>query len=141
MIKNLLKLLSCCMAIVLSLFLFSGCTSKTYRFIGIVDEATNNIILYENLDEETKSSISNILGEDAKIVLSANDKFTYEYVVRTASMEITYKQFGNYKLNEKEKTIDFYYLNADGTNTITLNQQYENGKIIYYTNGQYLVFE
>lgn len=141
MIKQILKGLSFCFAIIFSTLLFTGCASKTYNFIGIVDEATNTIVLYENLDEEKKASVDNILGSNAHIKLSPDDTFSFSYVVVSGSMEITYKQTGTYKLNEKEKKITFYIPKADGSGNSELKQQFEDDKIIYYSSGLYLVFK
>lgn len=138
--NKFIKILSFTFILCLSCYLFSGCTFKTYSFIGVVDQKTNEIILYADLDEETKKAVDETIGSNATIKLKGNDEFMLKYYEYSGSMRITYEQSGLYELDKENKTIIFNFPKADGSGVTTLNQQYEDGKIIYFANGEYLVF-
>lgn len=132
--------ISLCLMIA-SLFIFCGCEYKKYEFIGIVDPATNEIKLKKDLSEEELAAVKEVIGDEAVIQLKEGGKFIFTYTMVDGTTEVTFKQTGKYTLQEAEKTIIFHFPNSSGTKTNDLKQQYEKGKIIYYSDDLYLVFK
>lgn len=120
-------------------FIFSGCTYKTYKLAGVVDEATGKVTPIESVDEDTIFYIRDTLGVSPTISLKANGVFFIEYSIYDAGLEVSYKQTGTYKINEEERTITFSFPKEGGGTTDTI-QQYENGKIVYFDGVNFLVF-
>ena len=140
--RKVFSRLALCMCLMIaSMFIFCGCEYKKYEFIGIVDPTTNEIKLKKDLTEEELLAVEEAIGDNAVIQLKEGNKFIFSYTMIDGSTEVTFKQKGTYTLSHEEKTIIFHFPNASGTKTNDLKQQYENGKIIYFTDDLYLVFK
>lgn len=145
LIKSLAMCLVVCL-IILGGIIFSGCTQKTYKLVGLVDVENDKIVYYDNLSEKNKAYIDEF--GDFTIKLGFRDDFTI--TTKTTSVQSEYQvetiftMKGTYEI--KDNVLSWSSVDSEGKKHPLPDQQYTNGRIIYCVNANdgtmiYLVFE
>ena len=132
-----------CLVMVLMLlplsFVFCGCKYKTYEFYGIIGKDNKTIIPYEEItDEVDKAKLS--LYEDSTIKLKSDNTYTRTIVSKVSTQVdafYTFSESGRYEL--EDKSLVFIVTLTNGKEHQN-QQQFVDGKIIYYDSDYLLVY-
>ena len=130
---------------VFSVFICAGCTAKTYKLVGLVDVENDKIVYYADLSDDNKKIIDDLGTYTIKLGIRKDFvmEITQTYPQKEGVATISYTVRGTYEINNS--VISFTAINESGENIKLPDQQYTNGRIIFYDNtnssGVYLVFE
>ena len=120
-------------------FLFTGCTYKKYTFFGIIAQDNTTIIPYSEItDEETKEDLS--VYVDSTIELRRDGTSTRTIKTVSTTQVDTYYLFvenGRYELDDKSLV---FIVTLENGKEHKNQQQFVDGKIIYYDSEYLLVY-
>lgn len=123
----------------------TGCTAKTYKLVGLVDVENDKIVYYADLSDDDKKIIDELGSYTIKLGVRHDFvmELTKSYPQKEGVATISYVVRGTYEI--KDSVISFTAINEENAEVKLPDQQYTNGRIIFYdntnSNGVYLVFE
>lgn len=130
---------------IVSALICTGCTAKTYKLVGLVDVENDKIVYYADLSDDDKKIIDDLgtytikLGIRHDFIMEVSKSYPQKEGLAT----ISYVVRGTYEI--KDSVISFTAINEENAEVPLPDQQYTNGRIIFYdntnSNGVYLVFE
>ena len=119
-------------------FLFVGCKYKTYEFYGVIAKDNTTIISYEEMEEADKAVVEMFCG--STITLRRDGTSTRTLITYVTTQKDTYYTFtenGRYEL--EDKSLVFITTLENGKEQRN-QQQFVDGKIVYYHDGFLLVY-
>ena len=139
--KILKKIITTCMVLCLSMFLFSGCTYRKYELIGIIKEGDTEVTKLADITDE---GMRNYLNESYQnsLYIKLNNDATYEmgYTQVDGNTTVSVTHTGTYDLSQKTETINFYEPKENGEQR-KVSHQYSNNMIIYFDGTIHLVLK